>query len=224
MQHADAWSPVAALVGERYPVKVLDFESWTFDERVAEIDAAARDRAVIGYSMGGRLLLHAAVRSPGGFAAIATIGAGAGIEDPDARRRRAEADEALATWIESQPIEEVVARWERNPVFASQSPELIDAQRPGRLDHEPAQLATLLRSAGQASQVPIWDQLPSLQMPLLALAGERDMGYRAAADRMASLVGDGETDVIPNAGHAAHLENPEATAAEILAWLNRVLT
>ena len=37
MQHADAWSPVAAAVGERYPSKIVDFSTWTFDGRLEEI-------------------------------------------------------------------------------------------------------------------------------------------------------------------------------------------
>src|SRR5258706_4724622 len=41
MQRADAWSEVAGAVGERYPSKVLDFETWTFEERLAEISGAA---------------------------------------------------------------------------------------------------------------------------------------------------------------------------------------
>jgi pimeloyl-ACP methyl ester carboxylesterase len=65
MQHADAWSPVAAAVGERYPSKIVDFSTWTFDGRLAEIEAAtAAGDVLVGYSMGGRLSLHAALRAP----------------------------------------------------------------------------------------------------------------------------------------------------------------
>src|SRR3954447_19279813 len=73
MQHADSWSPIAAAVAERYPVRVVDFETWTFEERVAEIRAAAeRDSVVVGYSMGGRLALHAALDAA--FAGLVVVG------------------------------------------------------------------------------------------------------------------------------------------------------
>jgi 2-succinyl-6-hydroxy-2,4-cyclohexadiene-1-carboxylate synthase len=217
MQHADTWSPIAAAVGESYPVRLLEFETWTFEERLEEIEAAAAGAVVVGYSMGGRLALHAALAVP--FAGLVTLGSSAGIEDADERRRRRAADLELADWIETHSIEEVVARWEANPVFASQSPSLVAAQRAGRLDHEPAALARLLRSVGQGALESIWDELATLRMPVLALAGENDGTYEAAARRIASLVPRGRCGVVAGAGHAAHLEAPDATRDAILAFV-----
>jgi 2-succinyl-6-hydroxy-2,4-cyclohexadiene-1-carboxylate synthase len=56
-------------------------------------------------------------------------------------------------------------------------------------------------------------------MPVLALTGENDSAYRAAAERIASLVPRGSARVIPGAGHAAHLEAPDAVSDAILDWL-----
>jgi 2-succinyl-6-hydroxy-2,4-cyclohexadiene-1-carboxylate synthase len=223
MQHADSWSPIAAAVGERYPVTVLDFATWTYEERLAEIaSVAGRDSVVVGYSMGGRLALHAALRSE--FAAVVVIGASAGIDDPDERRRRRAADEELAAWMETHPIEDVVARWERNPVFMSQPASLVDAQRAGRLDQDPVLLARLLRSAGQGALEPVWDRLGSLETRVLGLAGENDRPYTVAAERIASLVPRGRAGVIPGAGHAAHLEQPETVRDAILSFIGEFLS
>ena len=218
MQHADTWSPIAAAVGERYPVRLLDYETWTLEERLGELRAAGSGAVVVGYSMGGRLALHAALDSE--FAGLVVVGASAGISDADERRRRRGEDLELADWIETHSIDEVVARWERNPVFASQSPELVESQRPGRLAHDPVLLARLLRSAGQGAMDPVWDRLGSLEIPLLALAGENDITYRAAAERIASLVPRGSSGVIRGAGHAMHLEAPGAAADAIVAFID----
>ena len=64
------------------------------------------------------------------------------------RVQRAEADEKLASWMEAMPIEDIVALWERQPLFADQSEALVEEQRPGRLSHDPRSLALLLRTAG----------------------------------------------------------------------------
>jgi 2-succinyl-6-hydroxy-2,4-cyclohexadiene-1-carboxylate synthase len=222
MQHADAWSPVAAAVGERYPSKIVDFSTWTFDGRLDEIDAAtAPGDVLVGYSMGGRLALHAALRSPERYAGLAMVGVSAGIEDPAEGAARVQADEELAAWIESHSIEDVVARWEHNLVFASQSPALIEAQRPGRLAHTPTNLAMLLRSAGQGAMVPVWERLGELQMPVLALAGENDSKYWEAAQRMrASAEARIQAGSVPGAGHAAHLERPRFVADRLIEWLS----
>ncbi len=224
MQHADAWSPVAAAVGERYPVKIVDFSTWTFEGRLSEIRAATSiGDVLVGYSMGGRLALHAALRAPDRYAGLVTIGVSAGIEDPDARQARKDDDEELASWIESHAIEDVVARWEDNLVFESQPPALVVAQRAGRLDHDPADLALLLRSAGQGALAPVWEYLRDLRMPVLALAGEHDAKYWDAAERIASLVADGRALPVPAAGHAAHLEEPAIVAELLTAWLSHLL-
>ena len=217
MQRGEAWAPVARRVGESYPTLCLDFGSHTFEERAAEILAAApRDTVVVGYSMGGRLALHAATREPDRFGALVTVGVSAGIEDAAERAARRAADESLAARIESRPIAETVSLWERQPVFAGQSPALVDAQRPGRLSHRPDELASLLRSAGQGALEPVWHLIPSLPMPLLAIAGSRDARYVAAAERLAELAPDGRAATVTDAGHAAHLEQPEAVAGLVL--------
>jgi 2-succinyl-6-hydroxy-2,4-cyclohexadiene-1-carboxylate synthase len=205
MQRGEAWQPVAEPLSQRYRVRCLDFATWTFRERVEEVPAAG---VVVGYSMGGRIALHAALRSHDRVAALALIGVSAGIEDAAEREARRRADESLADWMERSSIEEVVERWEAQPVFASQSQELRDQQRPGRLRHDPRRLAQLLRSAGQGALEPVWDRLHELRCPVLLIAGERDERYREAAHRMAELIPDARVCIVPGAGHAPQLEQP----------------
>ena len=206
MQRGEAWQPVAGALPERYRVNCLDFATWTFEERLAEVPTSG---AVVGYSMGGRIALHAALREPGGLAALVLIGVSAGIEDREERRRR---DEALAAWIEQHTIEEVVERWERQPVFATQSEDLRKQQRRGRLSHDPGKLAQLLRTAGQGATEPVWDRLQTLQSPVLLIAGEHDEGYASAAHRMAGRIPNSEVSIVPGAGHAPQLERPDLVA------------
>jgi 2-succinyl-6-hydroxy-2,4-cyclohexadiene-1-carboxylate synthase len=225
MQRGSTWDEVAGRVGERYPTSCLDFASHTFEERIAELRAAAAPgSAVVGYSMGGRLALHVAVAEPRRFSAAVVLSSTGGLEDADERRRRRDADEELAAWMETASIKEVVERWEKLPVFEGQSPELVEAQRPGRLSHDPAQLAALLRTAGQGVLPPVWDEMAALAAPLLAIAGERDVLYTAAARRLAAIAPAGRHSVVAGAGHAAHLEHPAEVAADLLAFLDRALT
>jgi 2-succinyl-6-hydroxy-2,4-cyclohexadiene-1-carboxylate synthase len=206
MQRAEAWQPVAGGLAERYRVNCLDFATWTFEERVGEVPASG---VLVGYSMGGRIALHAALREPDRIAALALIGVSAGVEDREERRR---SDEALAAWMEQHTIEEVVERWEAQPVFASQSQALRERQRPGRLSHDPQLLAMLLRSAGQGAVEPVWDRLHELDCPVLLVAGQLDRRYAEAAHRMAERIPDARVRIVPGAGHAPQLEQPELVA------------
>ncbi len=224
MQRGDAWQPVAGRVGERYPTRCLDLRGDSLRGRLDEIrSAVGPDDVLVGYSMGGRLALNLAAGDPGLLGGLVIVGAGAGIEDRDKRIRRRQRDEQLAAWMETASIDEIVDRWAANPVFGTQSEELVAAQRPGRLSHSPKRLASLLRSAGQGAMDPIWERLPELRIPVLAVAGELDESYVADAGRIARSVPRGEMGVVRGAGHAAHLEQPKTFAALLLDFLDEHL-
>jgi 2-succinyl-6-hydroxy-2,4-cyclohexadiene-1-carboxylate synthase len=175
----------------------------------------------VGYSLGGRLALRAALRDSARYEGLVTVGASAGIKDAGERSARAAADEKLAAWMERSTIEEIVRIWERQPLFADQPEALVDRQRAGRLSHEPAELASLLRSAGQGALDPAWSELGKLDLPFLAIAGARDERYCAAARRLAELAPHGRAALIEGAGHAPQLQRPEAVASVLLEFLER---
>jgi 2-succinyl-6-hydroxy-2,4-cyclohexadiene-1-carboxylate synthase len=221
MQRGDAWRPVAELLPERYPSALLDHGEHSFEGRLAEIaDAAEEGSVLVGYSLGGRLALRAVLRDPVRYAGLVTVGATAGIDDPALRSSRAEADDRLAAWMEAAPIEDIVALWERQPLFADQPEGLIEEQRAGRLSHDPGGLAMLLRTAGQGVLEPVWHGLLTLDLPVLAIAGARDEGYVAAAERIADTAPRGQAAIVEDAGHAAHLQRPERVAELIEGFLN----
>jgi 2-succinyl-6-hydroxy-2,4-cyclohexadiene-1-carboxylate synthase len=212
MQPAEAWAPVAEVLGRRNETHLLEHAEHSFEGRLAEIAAVGEGAVVVGYSLGGRLGLRAVLRDPERYAGVVTLGSTAGIDDPATRSARAEADDRLASWMETAPIESIVAVWERQPLFADQSEALVEAQRPGRLRQDPRHLAALLRSAGQGVLEPVWHQLLGLELPALALAGARDEAYCAAARRIADTAPRGRAAIIEDAGHAAQLQRPQEVA------------
>ena len=219
MQRGDAWRPVAELLPERYPSVMLEHEQNSFKGRLGEIAAAGAGRMLVGYSLGGRLALRAALREPERYLGVVTVGATAGIDEPSLRTARAEADERLAGWMEASPVEYIVDVWERQPLFADQSDALIEDQRAGRLTQRPEDLAMLLRTAGQGVLEPVWHELLRLDLPLLAIAGVRDEGYVRAARRMADTAPRGRAEIVEEAGHAVQLQRPDEVARLIEGFL-----
>ncbi len=222
MQRGDAWRPVAELLPERYPSTMLDHDEHSFEGRIREIEQSGAE-VLVGYSLGGRLALRAALRSPQSFSAVVLVGSTAGIEEVPLRVARADADEKLASWMEAMPIEDIVGLWERQPLFADQPDALVEAQRPGRLSHDPRSLALLLRTAGQGVLEPVWHELRSLELPLLAIAGARDDGYSRAAKRIASTAPKARAAIVENAGHAPHLQRPDEVAGLLTEFLGSAL-
>ncbi len=75
----------------------------------------------------------------------------------------------------------------------------------------PPGLAASLRLAGTGTQEPLWDRLAGLDMPVLVVAGELDEAFAAAGRRLAAPSAPTPTLVLlPGAGHACHLERPDA--------------
>ena len=223
MQPGAAWAAVAERLPERYPSVLLEHSEHTFVGRLEEIAAAGDGTVLCGYSLGGRLALHAALREPARYAGLVTVSASAGIEAPATRAARAEADAKLASWMETQEMEQIVAVWERQPLFADQSDALVEQQRPGRLRQEPRGLALLLRTAGQGALEPVWQRLNSLTLPVLAIAGVLDERYCDAARRIARAVPDGHVAIVELAGHAPQLQRPDEVAAALVDFLDENL-
>ena len=222
MQRGDAWRPVAELLPERYPSTMLDHSEHSFEGRLREIEQSGAE-VLVGYSLGGRLALRAALRSPESYSGVVLVGSTAGIDEGPLRVARAEADEKLASWMEAMPIEDIVGLWERQPLFADQSDALVEEQRPGRLSQNPRTLAHLLRTAGQGVLQPVWHELRALQLPLLAIAGARDDGYTRAAKRIASTAPNGRLAIVEEAGHAPQLQRPDEVARLISEFLDAAL-
>lgn len=237
LQDARAWHDITSRLAQNYLTVAIDIRGHgstgmaagePTPETVASdiavvLDVEGIDQAALwGYSMGGRIALNTALSYPARFSALIVEGAHAGIEDAPARERRRADDEKIAGFVERSPIELFVDRWEKLPIFSSQSPELVARQRAVRLSQNPEGLAAALRGIGQASYEPIWARLSELTMPSLLLVGERDHRYVRAARRMAELVPSSELQLVRDAGHAAHLERPDLVAELVGNFLARV--
>lgn len=174
----------------------------------------ARPAHLLGYSMGGRIALALCTAHPERVASALLVGASAGIADAAERAERAERDAALAARIERDGVTAFVDAWMAQPLFESQrrrlSAEALAAARAQRLDNRARGLANALRGMGAGVQEPLHDRLPSLPMPVCLVAGEDDARFRAIAADLAGRLAAARVEVIPNAGHAAHLENPDA--------------
>lgn len=171
----------------------------------------------VGYSMGGRLALHLALARPDLVTRLVLVSATGGIDAAADRAARRAADDALAATLEADGLDAFLARWVAQPMFAT----LPDLGVEDRRRNTVAGLASSLRLAGTGTQEPLWDQLPTLTMPVLLVAGALDPKFVAAAERMAALLPDATLDVVPDAGHTVHLEQPAAFEALLRRWFTR---
>ncbi len=190
---------------------------------VAVLDARRIERCVVlGYSMGARLALGVAVFAPERVRAVVAIGARAGIADAGLREARVTDDEALAAAIRSRGIEWFVDHWMSLPIFASQKrlgAEALSEARRQRLSNVVDGLAGSLCGMGAGAQPVLFEALPLVAAPTLLVTGSEDERFGASARDLQKRLPLGHCEVIPEAGHAAHLENPDAFAHAVRGFL-----
>lgn len=182
------------------------------------LSATAGPATYVGYSLGGRVCLHLALMYPHVVERLVLVGASPGIIDDDERLLRRSADDQLAARLLEVGVERFVDEWTAQPLFGNLA--LSDDERADRLRNTPAGLASSLRLAGTGTQVPLWERLVELNMPVLALAGEHDTKFVAMAERIAVSAPDAVFAPIHDAAHAAHLQQPVQVITRIERFLH----
>ena len=180
----------------------------------ADALASVGDRATyVGYSMGGRIALHVALRHPESVERLVLVGATAGIDDDDDRSERRTSDNELADHIIRRSVPAFIDEWLDDPLFAGLTDDT--AMRDDRLRNTATGLASSLRLAGTGTQEPLWDRLGEIRCPVLVIVGERDAKFTALGRRIVDGVSNGRLVIVPDSGHSVHLERPDATVAAI---------
>jgi 2-succinyl-6-hydroxy-2,4-cyclohexadiene-1-carboxylate synthase len=228
-QSAQSWATFQQLLESRLPGAMTiavdlpghgdarppaDLDLWASADLLADRGGKG---VYVGYSMGGRVALHAALAHPDVVERLVLIGATAGIDDPDERAARRAADERLADHIEAVGVTTFIDEWLANPLFAG----LTDATalRSDRLRNTAAGLAASLRATGTGTQTPLWDRLGEIECPVLVLVGEHDAKFTDLGRRLVDGLPRAELVVVDGAGHSVHLEQPDATVEAIASWL-----
>ena len=210
-QTGASWDGVVGELAGRYRALAPDLGAGPWEVELDRLEALAPPAfALAGYSMGGRLALALALRSPQRVSRLVLVSASPGLADRGERARRRDADAALAERIEAIGAEAFAREWAAQPLFAGQPAEVAAAAHEDRMRRSAAEHAAQLRGLGTGVMPPLWERIAELAMPVTLLVGERDAKFRAVAERMGF-----PTVVVPGAGHAVHLEAPAAVAAHL---------
>lgn len=170
--------------------KASSLESWAKDFNNTVDSVPHKKNILVGYSLGGRLALHAALDQPGLWDQVVLVSTHLGLER--GHRERLSHDSVWAERFRNDEWETVVNEWNSQSVFES-SLEFSRLEK----DFDRELLASYLTYFSLGSQ----KKISSLPVNIHHLVGEKDGQYRA-------LYPDAE--VITDAGHRVHLDNPAA--------------
>lgn len=177
---------------------------------------------LLGYSMGARAALAWAIEQPEGILGVVLESGTPGIEEASLKRQRQKKDSRLAQNIMTMPLSHFVEYWTALPLFESQKCLPLSVRK--KIEKEKMRqnrfgLAMSLWYMGTGKQKNYWPLLPSLQVPILFIAGEYDWKFREIGRKFVTRNDRFEFVIVQKSGHCIHIEQPSLFESVMCDWL-----
>ena len=181
-------------------------EALTVADMAALLDEVGAGTAIVGgLSLGGYMSLAFHRAHPERVRALLIIDTGPGFKKDDARE----------AW--NTRALETGDRFEREglEVLKSASPERSSVSH-----RDASGLARAARGMLTQRDARVIKSLPNIKVPSLVVVGADDTPFLAASDYMAAKIPGAQKVVIPAAGHAVNIDQPQAFADAVLQFLD----
>lgn len=167
-----------------------------------------------GYSMGGRLALQFAQKSPTLLKGLILESTNPGLKDPLKRKERQQLDSQRARRIKKD-FNRFLADWKELPLFkkSTVSERHLKHYQQIQQRQDPQQMAYSLQRFG-TGKMPAVD-LTKIKIPTLLLAGQKDKKYVSTMKQMNTNIAKSSLKIIRNAGHRVHLDKPNILTSTI---------
>jgi 2-succinyl-6-hydroxy-2,4-cyclohexadiene-1-carboxylate synthase len=173
-----------------------------------------------GYSMGGRLALHALLADASPWQAAVIVSAHPGLESEEERAARRAHDADWAMRALTGDWAAFLADWNSQPVLTGGIPGGDEAARASRLMLRRREIARSFVDWSLGAQEALWDRLPEIRVPVLWITGAEDEKFTALAARACARMPAASHVVIEGAGHRVPWDN-EVAFCEALAAFSR---
>ena len=174
--------------------------------------------SLLGYSLGGRLALGAALQAPELIHQLLLESSAAGLEGQGKRAARRKLDAQRAAALREEPFEAFLAAWYGQILFSTLARKRgrVSAMVKSRQDNDPLELARVVEGLSPGRQPVYWEDLDRLDVPVTCIAGAEDEVYVTHARRMAACCPRGRAIIVAGAGHVVHLEETQAFITAVL--------
>ena len=180
-------------------------EALTIGDIAALLDQIGARRAIVGgLSLGGYMSLAFYRTHPERVAALLIIDTGPGFKK----------DEARAAW--NKRAHETAERFERDGLSVLKS---LSRERSSVTHRDARGLALAARGMLTQRDASVMEVLPEIAVPSLIVVGADDTPFLAASDYMAAKIPGAKKVVIPSAGHAVNIDQPQAFIDAMLPFL-----
>ncbi len=174
-------------------------------------------RALLGYSMGGRLALHALLEKSHPWQAAVIVSAHPGLESPADREARRASDAEWATRALAGEWRQFLADWNSQPLLANAA--IRDPQATGNLIMRRREIARSFVDWSLGNQQPLWSRLGEIAVPVLWVVGETDSKFKELAERAVAAIPKATLAIAPASGHRVPWEAGEWLSDQVSGFL-----
>lgn len=225
-----SWEPQIRALGRRYRCIVYDARGYppsdvptdpgaysqdlAVSDALAVLDDLGIDRAhVVGLSMGAFTALHFGLRHPDRAASVVVAGCGYGAH-PDARESFRAESAAVALAFETETAAGIARTYGSGPArvqFQNKDPRGWEEFVRMLAEHSTTGSALTMRGVQRErpSLYDLTDDLRAMDVPMLLIVGDEDVGCLDATLMMKQEVPTAGLAVLPRTGHTSNLEEPE---------------
>ncbi len=200
------------------PIDLFDWNTlsdWT-SKFSALVSSRSVDKSVlIGYSLGGRLALHALIQKTSIWKAGIIISAHPGLSSHEEGLERYKLDEQWAIRFEKEEWGSLMDDWNARTVFGGGN---FNFQR-NEKDYYRQKLANILRRGSLGLQNNLRFELSNLNVPLLWIVGANDEIYKNLVSSVNLKHPLSRKIIIPNSGHRVPWEQPDNFVQQVQEFL-----
>ena len=181
-------------------------EAATVGDIAALLDTVDAKRAIVGgLSLGGYMSLAFYRAHPERVSALLIIDTGPGFKKDDARE----------VW--NKRARDTADRYDREGLAVLKS---ATRERSTASHRDATGLARAARGMLTQRDARVIEVLPEIKVPSLVVVGADDTPFLAASDYMAAKIPGAKKVVIPAAGHAVNIDQPQAFIEAVLPFLD----
>ena len=173
-------------------------------------------RVVIGYSLGGRLALHAIAENPTLWDAAVIISAHPGLKTQQEKEDRLNHDRQWASRFLTEEWDLLIQAWNNQAVFAGDNIKLLRRES----DYDRLHLAVTLVGWSLGKQEDLTEKIANAPFPILWMAGSRDKIYSTVAKNLTFSHPRSKVCIVPKSGHRVPWENPKFFQKEVSKFLD----
>src|ERR1700744_4828726 len=183
-------------------------EALTVGDIAALLDKAGAGKAIVGgLSLGGFMSLAFYRAHPERVGALLIIDTGPGFKKDDARE----------VW--NKRALDTADRYDREGLAVLKS---ATSERSTANQRDATGLARAARGMLTQRDARVIEVLPEIKVPSLVVVGADDTPFLAASDYMAAKIPGAQKVVIPAAGHAVNIDQPQAFIEAVLPFLDNL--